>query len=185
MTVSGIIQEIKQTPRIVQGQSKIAYDLIVGGQKYSAGFFAPKCNVGDYVTFEEEDRNGFKNVAPRTLKVGKAPPGAVAEAAKAVASGTGSFDKRQDAISRQAASNTAIAFMNLLASQEALPVPASKSKGDKQAAIEALLVGYEQRFYEANTGVTWTDISPRKKEAITTDRHTEAQASPEDDGPWQ
>lgn len=184
MSVSGIVQEIKQTPRIVQGQSKIAYDLIVGGQKYSAGFFAPKANVGDYVTFDVEDRNGFKNVAPRSLKVGKAPAGAVAEAAKVVASGSGSFDKRQDAISRQAASNTAIAFMSLLASQDALPVPASKSKGDKQAAIEALLQGYEQRFYEANTGVKWTDISPSEKEAITTDRHTEAQGAADEDQPW-
>ncbi|UFK09543.1 hypothetical protein [Xanthomonas phage DES1] len=177
--VQGVVQEIKQNQRVVQGQNKIAYDLIVGGQKYGAGFFAPKCNVGDYVTFESTQNGNFYNVAPRSLSVGKAPPGeAVAVAAKNVAAGAGSFDKRQDAISRQAASNTAIAFLNLLASQDALPVPASKGKGDKQAALEMLLRGYEQRFYEENTGVKWTSIAPASEEQ-------KAAGSVEPDAPLQ
>lgn len=147
---------------------KTAYDLVVGGQKYGAGLFAPKCKVGDYVTFTRGERNGFAEVAARTLRVGKAPPGeTAAPPVSRSANGTPSFDKKQDAISRQAASNTAIAFMQLLAAQEALPVPASKSKGDKQAALETLLQGYEKRFYEANTGQVWQDIAPAwaKKEA--------------------
>ena len=158
MSVSGIVQEIKT--RDVAGGKK-AYNVVVGGQSYGAGLFAPKCKEGDYVTFETEERNGFINIAPRSLKVGKVPSEAVAKAAAQTTGG--SFDKRQDAISRQAASNTAIAFMQLLASQDALPVPASKSKGDKQAALEALLQGYEQRFYEHNTGNKWVNIAPQEE----------------------
>lgn len=184
-SVSGVVQEIRQNPRVVQGQNKIAYDVVVGGQKYGAGFFAPKCNVGDYVTFESTQNGNFYNVTPRSLSVGKAPAGeAVQQAAKNVASGAGSFDKRQDAISRQAASNTAIAFMNLLASQDALPVPTSKGKGDKQAALETLLHGYEKRFYEENTGVAWVSISPAQQgeqAASTTPVEDEGIV----DDPWQ
>ena len=160
--INGIVQEIQERP--VMNGTKTAYDLIVSGQKYGAGLFAPKCKVGDYVTFTRGERNGYAEVAARTLRVGKAPAdqaGAVANAPYvAPQASSGSFDKRQDAISRQAASNTAIAFMQLLASQEALPVPASKSKGDKQAVLETLLLGYETRFYEANTGNVWKSIAP-------------------------
>lgn len=157
--ISGIVQEIQTRP-VMNGQ-KTAYDLVVGGQKYGAGLFAPKCKVGDYVTFTRGERNGFAEVAARTLRVGKAPDGEqAAPPVSRSAGGVPSFDKKQDAISRQAASNTAIAFMQLLAAQDALPVPASKSKGDKQAVLETLLQGYEKRFYEANTGQVWKDVSP-------------------------
>lgn len=157
--VNGVIQQIQT--RSVSGGTKTAYDIYVNGQKYGAGLFAPKAKEGDYVTFEANQSQYGWDVVARTLRVGKAPDGEqAAPPVSRSAGGVPSFDKKQDAISRQAASNTAIAFMQLLAAQDALPVPASKSKGDKQAVLETLLQGYEKRFYEANTGQVWKDVSP-------------------------
>jgi hypothetical protein len=159
--VTGVIQEI-QTKQVAGG--KTAFNVVVGGQAFGAGLYAPKCKVGDYVKFSVDESRGYKNIERNTLKVStnKPPAEAVAEAAStsvaAAFAGIGSFDKRQDAISRQAASNTAISFMVLLQAAGALPVPAAK--GAAQKALEAVLHGYEQSFYERNTGNRWVDITP-------------------------
>lgn len=165
-TVTGVIQQIQT--RSVAGGTKTAFDIYVNGQKYGAGLFAPKAKEGDYVSFEATQGQYGWDVVARSLKVGKTPFGEqAAPPVSRSANGTPSFDKKQDAISRQAASNTAIAFLQLLAAQDALPVPTSKSKGDKQAVIETLLQGYEKRFYEANTGQVWKDVSPASSKTET------------------
>lgn len=179
-TIRGIVQEI-QTRQVAGG--KTAYNIKVGGDSYGAGLFAPKCKQGDYVTFTLDDARGYKNVERGTLKVGKAPAGEPAPAASSPApkGSYNSFDSRQDAISRQAASNTAIAFLNLLAANDALGLPASGKKGTKQEAMEALLHKYEAEFYERNTGVAWKDISPNKSAAS---EDAEEEAEPEDQA-WE
>lgn len=165
--ITGVVQEIKT--RSVSG-GKTSYDLVVAGQAYGAGLYAPKCKVGDYVKFDLDDSRGYKNVGRNSLKVSanKPPAEALAEAeATAPKKSTtgGSFDQRQDTISRQAAMNTAIQFMTLAASQDALGLPAASAKGKRIETLEGMLAKYTQEFYETNTGVKYKSIAPASSEA--------------------
>jgi hypothetical protein len=164
--VTGVVQSV--VSRQVTG-GKTMYDIIVAGQKYGVGMYAPKAKEGDYVKFEVDESRGFKNVARGSLKVSanKAPPEAVAEAAatqiKSASTGA-SYDSRQDCISRQAATNTAIEFLRILGEADALGLPAANTKGKKAEVLEAMLKKYTTEFYEQNTGVKWKDISPSRKD---------------------
>lgn len=181
-TIKGVVQEI-----LIKdvGNNKMA-DIIVAGEKYGAGLSKfVKAQVGDYVQFELDDSRGYKNVARGSLKVSKnkAPPEAVAEAAATkgnVAKAVGGFDMRQDAISRQAASNTAIAYMTLLFAAGALPVSTAKTKGAAQASIDAVREEYEKVFYERNTGQPYKNISPSAPAEEVAGEET-AEAAPADD----
>lgn len=176
--VSGVIQKI-ETRKVANG-TKTAYDIFVTGQKYGAGLWAPKAKEGDYVTFNANQSQYGWDVERGTLKVGKAPAGAAA-APSPVRAAVNSFDARQDAISRQAASNTAIAWVGFLHTAGALPV-GSKTKGALQQTLDTIRMEYEKKFYEQNTGVEWKDISPNPSE----DEHEDASGEPEnpDDIPW-
>lgn len=173
--ISGVIQAIET--RSVAG-GKTAYSIRVGGESYGAGLYAPKAKEGDYVTFGLDESRGYRNVERGTLKVGKAPKGEAAPAAATYAAPKSGFDARQDAISRQAASNTAIGFLELLLKAEALPLGKTK----RQEAVETMLHKYEQEFYERNTGVAWKDISPNKKEDVEEGEEEEVETP--DDAQW-
>lgn len=165
--ITGVVQDI--VTRDVAGGKK-SYDIVIAGQKYGAGLYAPKCKAGDYVKFELDDSRGYKNVGRNTLKVSanKPPAEALAEAAATapkVSSTGASFDGRQDVISRQAAMNTAIQFLTLAAGQDALGLPAATAKGKRIEVLEGMLAKYTQEFYESNTGVKWKDISPAAADA--------------------
>lgn len=181
--VSGILQEI-QTRKVSNG-TKTAYDIVVGGQKYGAGLWAPKAQQGDYVTFNaNQSQYGF-DVERGTLKVGKAPPEEAKRAVQTnVKQAVGSYDARQDAISRQAASNTAIAWLTLLHAAGALPVSTSKSKGSQQEAMDIVRREYEKEFYESNTGNEWKNIRPGKQESSGSEDEAEDDAG-EVDQPWE
>jgi hypothetical protein len=150
--ISGVVQEV-QTYNTKIGPM---FNVVVGGEKYGNGKYAPKCSAGDVVEFEVAYNGNYKNVAPRTLTVvGKASAAAVAaEAASAPArsASTGSYDARQDVISRQAALNSALTFVGLLASQDALPVTKTAKIGSKIEAIEALVRKYTGDFHLQSTG---------------------------------
>lgn len=180
--VSGIIQSIES--RKVSNGTKTAYNIIVAGQSYGAGLYAPKAKEGDYVTFTAEQNGNFLNVERGTLKVGKAPAGeakgTAASAASNVKQAVGGYDARQDAISRQAASNTAIAWLTVLHNVGALP--AAKSKGDHQQVMDTLRREYEKEFYQSNTGNTWKDINPTK--TVEADDEVAEDSADLEDAPW-
>lgn len=193
--ISGVIQEVITQQR----GANTMVDIIVGGQKYGAGlqkFFKGK--VGQYVEFDLDDSRGFSNVARNSLKLGEykgvpeadpREPGATSAATSgyarpAVQRAASSFDTRQDAISRQAASNTAISWMGFLAAQDALPVAAGKAKGAKQEMLDTLRKEYERHFYEHNTGVVWKDISPSPASNPVVAEET-VDAGPVKDDPWK
>lgn len=179
--VKGVIQSI--TTRSTRAGDMA--DIQVAGQRYGAGLVKYlKCKEGDYVTFDVEENGNFKNVARNSMKVSKNKPPAEAVAeAKATAS-KGGFDARQDAISRQAASNTAIAWMTFLQSAEAINIPASqaKTKGGSMAYLDTLRREYEREFYEANTGNEWKSIAPDKEAEVAYEEV--AEEAPSDD-PWE
>lgn len=180
--VTGIIQEIRK--KNVAG-GKTAYDIVVAGQAYGNGLYPPKAAEGDYVKFEVDESRGYKNVARNSLKVSKnKPPAEALNEAKSTApqkSTTGmSVDQKQDVISRQAATNSAIAYLAILSSAGALAPPAAKGKG--QEYMDTVLTKYTQLFYENNTGVKFVSIAPQSEEEELPDE-PEQQGAPDDD-PW-
>lgn len=181
--VTGVVQSI--TTRSTRAGDMA--DISVAGQRYGAGLAKYlKCKEGDYVTFDVEENGNFKNVARNSMKVSKNKPPAEALAeAKATASKGGGFDARQDAISRQAASNTAISWLALLQSMEAINIPATqaKSKGGSIAYLDTLRREYEKEFYEGNTGNEWKSIAPNKEEEEEGEGQQEEDAAGND--PWE
>jgi hypothetical protein len=179
--ITGVVQDI--VTRDVAGGKK-SYDIVVAGQKYGAGLFAPKAKVGDYVKFELDESRGYKNVARNSLKVSanKPPAEALAEAAATKPAAGGGYDNRQDTISRQAAANTAVAFMTLLSANEALGLPAATAKGKRQEVLEAILAKYTEFFYEENTGNKYKSINPSaaKTEEAPADEAEEVDDTPPD-----
>lgn len=179
--ITGVVQSI--VSRDVAGGKK-SYDIIVAGQKYGAGLYAPKCKEGDYVKFELDESRGYKNVGRNSLKVSanKPPAEAIAEAAAtSTQAKSGGYDARQDTISRQSAMNTAVAFMTLLSANDALGLPAANTKGKRTEVMEAMLAKYTQEFYEANTGIVFKSIAPKSEEEK--EEEAEEEAAP-DDGEW-
>lgn len=190
--ITGVVQKIET--RDVAGGKK-AYNIVVAGERYGAGLYAPKCKEGDYVKFELDESRGYKNVGRNSLKVNSKgpPPEAVAEAqataAKAAAPEGG---QKQETIERQSASNTAIAFLAVAQAADALGLPASGAKGKKLEALDILLEKYTTYFYERNTGKDWKDLKPAKSkgeaevaegEVDTDDAVAEEAAA--DTGDWQ
>lgn len=181
--VTGIIQSIIEK----QTTAGVMADIVVAGEKYGAGLRKYlKAKEGDYVKFELDDARGYKNVGRGSLKVsqGKPPAEAVAaaESTKAsVAKAVSGFDARQDAISRQAASNTSIAWMTFLASQDALPK--AKTKGAAQETLDLIRAEYEKEFYERNTGQEYKLIGPAAK-AAAEESESESSAAPADEA-WE
>lgn len=181
--VTGVVQEI--ATRSVAG-GKTAYNVVVAGQAYGAGLYAPKCKQGDYVTFEVDESRGYKNVARGTLRVSanKPPAEAVAEAAATAPrtnSAGGSFDNRQDVISRQAALNSAIAAFGAIAQADAAGLPKTDTKGKRLEAALTIIEELRSRFYEDSTGLEWKDISPSKKGETSVE---DQDGTGPDDIPW-
>ena len=178
--ISGVIQQLKSK------QTKIGemWDINVNGDWFGVGKYKPKAKEGDYVTFTPEYNGNFKNVERGTLKVSANKPANTGstQASSNVRAASNSFDARQDAISRQAASNTAIAWLTMLHTAGALPVSTSKSKGGQQEALDVLRRQYEKEFYEANTGIEWKNISPNKSDEANADEEGEEEG---DADPWQ
>lgn len=173
--VTGVIQAIKERSL---NNGKKAYDIQVAGDWYGAGLYAPKAKEGDYVTFRVAYNGNFKNVERNSLKVSANKQTDAAPVAN-VRAAVSSFDARQDTISRQAASNTAVAWITLLHAAGALPAP--KTKGSAQATLDMIRAQYEKEFYESNTGVEWKSISPSRPAHEEPEQNEE---HPEDES-WQ
>lgn len=177
--VSGVIQKIDA--KRVGAQQKLAYNIQVGGQWYGCGFFRPKAEEGDFVTFTAVQNGNFWNVERGTLKVGKASaPDTIKQT---VRSAVGALDSRQDTISRQAAANTAIEWVRFLHEAGALATT-SKSKGALQETLDTIRRQYEKEFYEANTGQEWKDIRPNAKPEEDSQDSFAGESDSIDDDPW-
>ncbi len=125
------------------------YSLVVNGEKIDAGKFPPKgVAAGDYVSVDTETNDrGYKKVKSVT-KLEK-PAGVSAPPAPKPSS---IAMDRQDVISRQAALNTAIQFLDILTKNDALPAGAKNLTPDKKAdKVEAILMHYVQKFYKLST----------------------------------
>lgn len=153
--ITGIVQEIS-TKDTSAGPM---YNLKVNNKNYGVGRYPPKCKQGDTVTFGVKFNGNFANVDTKDFVVeppGTAPSAPEKPAAKAApwtaAGGKDEYwvkkdlkdDARQGIISRQAALNSALQFVSILATAGALPA-ATKTK-DQVAVLEGILYHYRDEF---------------------------------------
>ncbi len=150
---NGFLQQI-----VVKDTSagKMTDYIFSNGDKVGAGKFPPKgIEQGKFYNYEFDMNGNFKNLRKNTMFEGKAPEGAAASAASSAAPARAvgnSYDSRQDVISKQAAFNTSIAFVKLLAESDALPIAASVKAAKKADAIEAIVLDYASKFHKRSTG---------------------------------
>lgn len=160
--VTGVVQEV-QTRNTTAG---IMYNLKVAGKSYGYGKFPPKCKAGDTVTFGLVYRGEYANVDTKNIQVTPGTGATSLPTVTAAPSDTGGIIKeywenkekadvaKQNIIERQAALNTAVAFVSFLASTGALP-PVAKSK-DAEEVMTATLFHYRDLFLAESTGKTPT-----------------------------
>lgn len=129
--------------------------LFSNGDKVGCGKFPPKfAREGEYYEYGITEKGNYKNLTSGSFKAIPKPAGVEAppKPAPATATSYGRGGDTQKVISRQAAANTAVSFVNLLASNDALPIPKA-AKGDKKADLmELILRDYMQKFHKWSTG---------------------------------
>lgn len=150
--------------RFVQSINKNMYDIIMSnGDKIGAGSFAPKgFQAGDYVEYEYDVKGTYKNLKPGSLSKIAAPAGVTQAAAPAptVAAPTVSYDSRQTIISKQAALNSAIAYVNILAHTDSIPGITKSLATDKKADVILEVVNqFTADFYKQSTGEVFPELS--------------------------
>lgn len=148
--VTGVVNEVLS---FKTAGGATMYSIIVEGNRYGTGSNSPNCKAGDTVEFGVVQKGQYLNVAPRSLRVVSA--GTAADVAKATVSAGNSNDARQEVISRQAAANTAIAFVELVRAADAIPgVTAKMDPSKKYDIVEALVERKLADFYKSSTGKT-------------------------------
>lgn len=147
----GYITDIKHDPR---GRFGPSWQLYVDSKSLGFLKFEPKgFTVGDFVEYETKDNGrGYENLVPGTLRKASAPAGSAPPAPKAAS--VISMD-RQDVISRQAALNSALAFVNVLQEAGALPDGKTLTPAKKADKIEAIVLEYTQKFHLMSTGAPY------------------------------
>lgn len=142
---------------------KTMYNLTISGERYGFGSNKPNCNEGDTIEFEYESKGQYKNGNSKSVVV-------VAKAAAgATSSGGGSYGKTtatQTTISKQAALNSALAFVNILVAAEAVPGVTKTAKAeDKYGILESLVVEKTHEYYAQSTGTEWPEEEVDSKPA--------------------
>lgn len=142
--VTGVVDAVKSFPA---AGGATMYSLIVNGERYGCGSKEPRCKAGDTVSFDVVQKGQYLNADMKSLTIEAGAARAFTKSASAPA------DTRQETISKQAALNTAIAFVKLVADSDALPGPTAKmSVQDKYDIIEALVDRKAREFFSFSTG---------------------------------
>lgn len=187
--VSGQVNQIKTK----QTQFGEMYDVIINGQSYGIGKFAPRgIGPGDFVTLEFEQKGNYRNVVKGSLRKDDNPqpqsaasstpsPAATPYAGKAPYV---PFDERQEMISKQAAMNTALTFCKLASDNGAVPMPKGVKEADKLGLLHQWVLDTAATLYNLATGRTWampeSEASTIEKPAVKAP--AKAKAEVEDTG---
>lgn len=153
------------------------YDLVINGQKYGAGKYEPKVKVGQYVKAPIKQNGKYANIFGKIVVISadEAGPPPAAAPSGGGRSYQANDDKRQEIISRQAARNTAVAFMQILVDKDAVPIPASaKTPAQRFEVLNTFLDGLTVRFNDFALGKTTGD------EDVKADDSEEDEGSDED-----
>ena len=147
------------------------FDFVMSnGDSVGAGKFPPKgMSAGDYVQYDTKANGKWLNLVPGSMSKLDKPAGV--EAPSKQPGFVPSGDKRQDTISKQAALNSALTFVGLLAAQDALPMPAKTKAGEKADVIHSIVDMYTAHFYKQATGteMAFADGAPKPRSEGTGD----------------
>jgi len=154
-----------------EGKYGPMFSIKVDGTNYGVGKYPPRGVVeGDMVEFDVTYNGNWPNVARGTLRkvegAASAPPRRQTSGGKPSSPKANSFDARQDVISKQAALNTALAFLELAGKHETIPVPKNKNQG--YGYLRTLWMQEAAKLYELNTGNEWEmpeDVEDVEEEA--------------------
>ncbi len=140
--ITGVVE------KVLGPSGRGTYDVQVGGVKYGTYTNVPKCAPGDVVEFEAKQNGNFWNMNVKSLRVtGRAA------AQENVGSNTKTKawvpdDKRQDAISYQAARKDALQLMDMLLSKDVVDFGKAKNNSAKIDVVEVFVDKYTQRYFE-------------------------------------
>lgn len=155
----GVVEQIQE---FKAPSGAIMYNLTISGDRYGFGSNKPNCNEGDTIEFEFEQKGKFSNGNSKSVKV-------VAKSTGTASSGGGSYGKTpatQTTISKQAALNSALAFVNILVAAEAVPGVTKTAKSeDKYGILESLVVEKTHEYYAQSTGTEWPEEEVDSKPA--------------------
>lgn len=169
MIITGYVEQ-----KVGKGTDKgVIWALKVDGTRYGFYTTEPKCKEGDYVSFEAVQKGDFWNANAKTLKPATPQAGTPASTAAQAApaptrAGTKPWvpdDKRQDAISYQAARNSAIETLKLMASVNALPIPAKGKEGEKYDITLSILDELTMRYFDDTKRLSPPQSNSEPKEA--------------------
>lgn len=142
--VSGVVEEVTS----FKSTAGTIYGVKVNGVNYGTYKEKPACNKGDTVAFEFTVNGKYNNVNLKTFEV---IPGVQQEAVIVRPPSSGGYTDKQPIIARQAALNSAAAFMQLIVDADAVPGVTKTSKAeDRFAIIEALFNKKADEFYTAS-----------------------------------
>ncbi len=136
------------------GRKYTRYSMVLADQNgaesgwMTYGFNAPPFKEGDFIEYEVETNNGFKNIKEGSAKAAARP--AVAATAPATTAtlpptAAASVDKRNQQIVLQHSQEMAISTVALLLQAEALPVTGAKTKAAETKRFEEI-VAYIDKF---------------------------------------
>lgn len=126
------------------------YGIKINGENYGTYKTKPNCNKGDTVSFRFKANGNYKNVDMKTLEIQAGVPQATPELARPAPPREPYVDK-QPIIARQAALNTAVAFLDVLVAAGAVPGIGKTTKPEEAYGIlEALLNEKADEFYTAS-----------------------------------
>lgn len=146
------------TPK--QTSAGTMYDFLIDGRSIGAGKFPPKdIKAGDYVNYEVEARGNYLNLKRNSMSKATPPTSEAPPAPQMAASGStatskalASYDAKDEAYSRGASLNSALAFVKILAASDSLPFPANAKKDTKADLMFRVVQEYMGRIYEMTTG---------------------------------
>jgi len=154
MIVKGKIQKISSRDT----QYGTMYSIQVNNEYYSIGKYPPKVSEGDYVKFDVTANGKYWNLTkgskvervtgedvPAETPTRTAPPSRGGY-------GGGNDDKRQDVISKQAARNSALTFIQLAVANGAIEFPKTANADKKFAILSAFLDETTEKFYNYSVG---------------------------------
>lgn len=146
---------------------KTMYNLKVSGEMYGFGSNKPNCKEGDFISFEYEQKGAYRNGNSKTVKVTSAGTGAASTGSTGYVGGK--TTATQTTISKQAALNSAIAFVNGLVAVEAVPGITKTMKAEERYGLmEALVYTKTKEFYKQSTGEDFPeDVDARAEDLVT------------------
>lgn len=150
----GVVEKIAEFP---SAGGKIMYNLTISGDRFGFGSNKPNCNEGDTIEFEYESKGQYKNGNSKSVTV-VAKAAAGSSGSVGGGSSYGKSPTTQTTISKQAALNSALAFVNILVAAEAVPGVTKTAKAeDKYGILESLVVEKTHEYYAQSTGTEWPE----------------------------